>query len=37
VSSITPWEEMPDWQRQTVAHVFDVIEQAVIEQGASRN
>jgi len=34
VSSITPWEEMPDWQRQTVAHVFDVIEQAVVEQGA---
>ena len=35
VSSITPWDEMPDWQRQAVAHVFDVIEQAVIERGVA--
>jgi hypothetical protein len=35
VSSITPWEELPAWQRQTVAHVFDVIEQAVEERRAA--
>ncbi len=32
VSAITPWEEMAEWQRLTVAHVFDVIEQAVLER-----
>jgi hypothetical protein len=32
LAAITPWEEMPDWQRQTVAHVFDVIEQSVSER-----
>ncbi|HXM56610.1 MAG TPA: hypothetical protein VOB72_14535 [Candidatus Dormibacteraeota bacterium] len=32
VAAVTPWEELPEWQRQTVAHVFDVIERAVNEQ-----
>jgi hypothetical protein len=32
LSSIIPWEELPEWQQQTDAHVFDVIERAVAER-----
>jgi hypothetical protein len=28
-SYVTPWEELPDWQRETDADIFDMIEQAV--------
>jgi hypothetical protein len=35
VAAITPWEELPEWQRQTVAHVFDVLERAVVERPAA--
>jgi hypothetical protein len=28
-SYVTPWEELPEWQRETDADVFDVIERAV--------
>ena len=35
VASIAPWEELPEWQQQTVGHVFDVIERAVVEREAA--
>jgi hypothetical protein len=27
-SYVSPWEELPEWQRETDAHIFDVIERA---------
>jgi hypothetical protein len=29
-SYVTPWEELPSWQRQTDAHIFDVIEEQAL-------
>ena len=29
-SYVTPWEEMPEWQRATDVHIFDVIEASVL-------
>jgi hypothetical protein len=28
-SYVTPWEELPSWQRETDAEIFDTLEQAV--------
>src|SRR5205807_5199200 len=33
-SYVTPWPDLPEWQRETDADIFDVIEQAV--QGEAR-
>jgi hypothetical protein len=28
-SYVTPWEELPSWQRETDADIFDTLEQAM--------
>jgi hypothetical protein len=28
---VADWDEMPDWQKQTDAHIFDVVEASVFE------